>query len=210
MKIDADGHLFNHHDVQFIASPNYDERPPETEVTLLVIHNISLPPGEFGGNGIIELFTNALDPKAHPYYETIATLKVSSHFLIRRNGTVIQFVSCHHRAWHAGPSNWQGKTCCNDFSVGIELEGSDSTPFNEKQYDLLASLTRGLCKSYPIQSIVGHETIAPERKTDPGPYFDWRCYRNLLDNDSSNNTKVEKHNNKFYIAINLINRQNKS
>ncbi len=201
MKIDANGHLFHHDGVQFINSPNYDNRPSGTEITLLVIHNISLPPGEFGGNGIIELFTNTLDPKAHPYYEAIAAFNVSSHFLIRRNGTIIQFVSCRHRAWHAGTSTWQGKNACNNFSVGIELEGSDSVPFSKKQYSVLASLTRCLCKHYPIRSIVGHETIAPDRKTDPGPYFDWQNYRNLLIPDTNNHISIEKHSNKFYIEI---------
>lgn len=170
---------------QFIASPNFDDRvlqpgcadtAPATEngISLIVIHNISLPPGQYGGNGIIELFTNQLNPDEHPYYTQIHTFKVSAHFLIRRNGALIQFVSCLNRAWHAGVSNWQGRERCNDFSVGIELEGSDFEVFEPVQYQTLNHLIAGIRKAYPIQSIVGHSDIAPGRKTDPGPYFDWQ------------------------------------
>lgn len=165
---------------QFIASPNFDERPAEvdsgksTEIKLIVIHNISLPPGEYGGNGIIALFTNQLDADEHPYYAQIHSYKVSAHFLIRRNGALLQFVSCLNRAWHAGQSNWQGRERCNDFSVGIELEGSDFEAFEPAQYLTLNSLIATISQVYPIQSIVGHSDIAPGRKTDPGPYFDWQ------------------------------------
>ncbi len=158
---------------QQIASPNFDARP-NNEISLIVIHNISLPPGQYGGNGIIELFTNQLNPGDHPYYATIHTLRVSAHFLIRRDGTLIQFVSCLARAWHAGQSSWQARERCNDFSVGIELEGSDVEVFEEVQYKTLNKLITCLNNSYPIQAIVGHSDIAPGRKTDPGPYFDWQ------------------------------------
>ena len=160
-----------------IASPNCDERPDGATVCLLVIHNISLPPGEFGGNGIVDLFTNALDPAAHPYYAQIAGLKVSAHFLIRRDGAIVQFVSTEKRAWHAGVSNWNGRDRCNDFSVGIELEGADDCAFEDAQYAALAVLARALCERYPIDGIVGHSDVAPGRKTDPGPCFDWNRFR---------------------------------
>jgi N-acetyl-anhydromuramoyl-L-alanine amidase len=174
--------------IRFILSPNCDERPAGCAISLLVIHNISLPPEEFGGDGVIELFTNRIDPGAHPYYQALRGLKVSAHFFIRRNGETIQFVSCEKRAWHAGESCWQGKSCCNDFSIGVELEGSDTTPFTDLQYLALAALTRTLQSRYPITSIVGHSDIAPGRKTDPGPCFDWERYRAALpgaDNRSS-------------------------
>lgn len=156
----------------YIASPNFDVRPNH-EISIIVIHNISLPPNQYGGNGIIELFTNVLNPNEHPYYAEIYTRKVSSHFLIRRDGSLIQFVSCLNRAWHAGVSNWQGRERCNDFSVGIELEGSDFDAFEPTQYLTLKNLLGSLISRYAIQSIVGHSDIAPGRKTDPGPYFDW-------------------------------------
>lgn len=155
-----------------IASPNFDMRPAD-EISLIVIHNISLPPNQYGGNGIIELFTNCLNPDEHPYYAQIYTQKVSAHFLIRRDGELIQFVSCLHRAWHAGLSNWQGRERCNDFSIGVELEGSDFEAFEEAQYVTLNALLDCLKKSYPIQAITGHSNIAPNRKTDPGPFFEW-------------------------------------
>ncbi|MCX7189267.1 MAG: 1,6-anhydro-N-acetylmuramyl-L-alanine amidase AmpD [Methylotenera sp.] len=157
----------------FIASPNFDLRP-KNEVSLIVIHNISLPPGQYGGEGIIELFTNQLNPNKHPYYAEIYSQKVSAHFLIRRDGKLIQFVSCLNRAWHAGVSNWQNRERCNDFSVGIEMEGSDFEIFESVQYQTLQSLITSLINTYPIQAIVGHSDIAPDRKTDPGPYFDWQ------------------------------------
>lgn len=172
-RIDADGWL---EDCAHIPSPNCDERPDGSGIGLLVIHNISLPPGEFGGDGVSQLFTNTLDASVHPYYATIAGMKVSAHFFIRRDGMIIQFVPCSKRAWHAGESCWQGASRCNDFSIGIELEGSDDTPFEEAQYLALDRLTRVLRSVYPIRGIAGHNDIAPLRKTDPGPCFDWGRY----------------------------------
>jgi N-acetyl-anhydromuramoyl-L-alanine amidase len=166
--------------IRFVPSPNFDERPAGCEINLLVIHNISLPPDEFGGDGVFDLFTNQLDPEAHSYYRSICGLRVSAHFLIRRDGETIQFVPCEKRAWHAGESCWQGRSRCNDYSIGIELEGSDSVPFADVQYNALAALTRALQKQYPITDIAGHSDIAPGRKTDPGPCFDWGRYRSLL------------------------------
>jgi N-acetyl-anhydromuramoyl-L-alanine amidase len=163
-----------------VPSPNWDLRPAGEAVTLLVIHNISLPPGEFGGDGIVRLFTNTLDCGAHPYYETLRGLRVSSHFLIRREGELIQFVPCACRAWHAGASVWNGRERCNDFSIGVELEGADDVPYTEAQYRRLADLTATLKSLYPIADIVGHADIAPGRKTDPGPAFDWAQYRSLV------------------------------
>ncbi|NCS65026.1 MAG: 1,6-anhydro-N-acetylmuramyl-L-alanine amidase AmpD [Hydrogenophilales bacterium CG03_land_8_20_14_0_80_62_28] len=160
-------------DVRHIESANFDDRPVGTPIDLLVIHNISLPPGEFGGDGVIELFTNRLDPAAHPYYRTIEGLRVSAHFFIRRDGELIQFVAADKRAWHAGRSACNGRECCNDFSIGIELEGADDTPFTDAQYESLNGLIGVLCRHYPIGAIVGHSDIAPGRKTDPGPCFDW-------------------------------------
>jgi N-acetyl-anhydromuramoyl-L-alanine amidase len=165
---------------RLIASPNCDDRPRGCAVDLLVIHHISLPPGEFGGPGILQLFTNALDPAAHPYFETIAGTKVSTHFLIRRDGKLLQFVPCAKRAWHAGESSWKGRSRCNDFSIGIELEGTGAAPFTTLQYRRLAALTRALQARYPIRDIVGHSDIAPGRKTDPGPHFDWERYRRMV------------------------------
>ena len=159
-----------------IASPNCDTRPPGTAIDLLVIHNISLPPGKFGGQEIAQLFTNTLDTQAHPYYAQLKGLRVSAHFLIRRSGEMIQFVSCIKRAWHAGASAWDGRAGCNDFSLGIELEGTDTLPFSDRQYAALIRLTRVLQRAYPIRSITGHSDIAPGRKTDPGPEFEWPRY----------------------------------
>jgi AmpD protein len=157
-----------------IASPNFDERPKNCEIDMVVIHNISLPPSQYGNDGIFELFTNKLNPNEHPYYAEVYNAKVSSHFLIRRDGELIQFVACSQRAWHAGASNWKGRECCNDFSIGIELEGSDFEAFEEMQYQSLNTLLTTLKEAYPIQHVVGHSDIAPGRKTDPGPYFDWQ------------------------------------
>ena len=157
-----------------IDSPNCDARPPDTKISLLVIHNISLPPGKFGGPGVEQLFTNQLDPAAHPYYATIHSLRVSSHFFIRRDGELIQFVPCRQRAWHAGASSWRGLERCNDFSIGVELEGSDYQPFSDAQYEQLNGLIQSLRAAYPsLTDVAGHSDIAPGRKTDPGPYFDW-------------------------------------
>jgi AmpD protein len=158
---------------RWVDSPNQDARPDGNDVSLIVIHNISLPPKEYGGEGILQLFTNRLDPLAHPYYATVHELRVSSHFLIRRDGELLQFVSCCQRAWHAGASTWKGRERCNDFSVGIELEGCDEDAFEQTQYETLDRLLAGLMQRYPIQDIVGHSDIAPGRKTDPGPCFDW-------------------------------------
>ena len=170
MHIDPNGLLLG---ARFIPSPNCDARPDKAAPSLIVIHNISLPPDEFGGPGVIELFMNRLGPHAHPYYETIKNLKVSAHFFLRRDGEIIQFVPCTERAWHAGASTWRERERCNDFSIGIELEGSDNMPFTEAQYAQLAELIQALKAAYPILDIVGHANIAPGRKTDPGPYFDW-------------------------------------
>ena len=177
MMIDAAGRV----DVaRFIASPNCDERPSGEAIPLLVIHNISLPPGEFGGDGIERLFTNELDAGAHPYYRTLDDVRVSAHFLIRRMGELVQFVPCAKRAWHAGASAWCGRDRCNDFSIGIELEGADDVPYTDAQYRLLAELALLLRSVYPIGDIVGHSDIAPSRKTDPGPGFDWRRFRSSI------------------------------
>lgn len=172
--------------MHFIASSNCDDRPVGAVIDLLVIHGISLPPGKFGGDAIQALFTNQLDPTAHPYFQTIAHLKVSAHVLILRDGEVIQFVPFQKRAWHAGESSFQERKRCNDFSIGIELEGADTVPYEPIQYRRLAELTRVLMRFYPgitPQRIVGHSDIAPGRKTDPGPAFDWQYFFNLLSND---------------------------
>lgn len=167
--------------VRHIPSPNVDERPLGESIDLLVVHNISLPPGEFGGAGVIDLFTNRLDPEAHPYYAAIKDLRVSAHFFIRRDGELIQFVPCDKRAWHAGISQWCGRERCNDFSIGIELEGTDDLPYTDAQYASLAELTARLKLRYPLRDITGHADIAPDRKTDPGPSFDWARFRSMVD-----------------------------
>ncbi|WP_414648112.1 1,6-anhydro-N-acetylmuramyl-L-alanine amidase AmpD [Castellaniella sp.] len=154
-------------------SPNHDQRPGDEDPSLLVIHNISLPPGVFQGDAIIDFFLNRLDVSAHPWFENIRNLHVSSHFLVRREGTVVQFVPTVLRAWHAGVSSFHGRERCNDFSIGIELEGTDTLPFTEVQYARLTALTAAICTRHPIQWVQGHEHIAPTRKTDPGPAFDW-------------------------------------
>ena len=164
-----------------VPSPNADERPDRAAITLLVVHGISLPPGHFGGTAIAEFFTNRLDPAADPYFVTIASLRVSAHFLIRRNGALIQFVPCARRAWHAGASSWHGHANCNDFSVGVELEGCDDIAYEPAQYRVLARLTRALRRRYPIADVAGHSDIAPGRKTDPGAAFDWDRFRRLVD-----------------------------
>jgi N-acetyl-anhydromuramoyl-L-alanine amidase len=165
---------------KYLASPNCDERPAGCALDLIVVHHISVPPGKFGGPGIAELFTNRLDPSAHPAYAPIARLRVSSHFLIRRDGGLIQFVPCSKRAWHAGESAWRGRARCNDFSIGIELEGTGEIAYTDAQYERLAALTRALQLRYRIADIAGHSDIAPGRKQDPGPSFDWKRYRALL------------------------------
>lgn len=166
--------------VQRMPSPNCDARAADAKIDLLVIHNISLPPGQFGGPFIADLFGNRLDCDAHPYFERLRAMRVSAHFLIRRDGAVIQFVSADERAWHAGVSSFCGRERCNDFSIGVELEGTDTEPFELPQYDALAALTWALQARYPLTDVAGHEHIAPGRKTDPGPFFDWGYYRKSL------------------------------
>lgn len=169
--------------IEFVESPNQDARPDNASVDLLVIHNISLPPNEFGGPYITQLFTNSLRPDDHPYFKDICTLEVSSHFLIRRDGTVIQYVPVTKRAWHAGKSEFCGRQACNNFSIGIELEGADDIPYEDAQYETLVELTRAIQEQFPEitnDHIVGHCDIAPGRKTDPGRSFDWQRYRNAL------------------------------
>lgn len=164
-------------------SPNADERPEDCSVDLLVVHNISLPPGRFGGGYIDDLFLNRLDPTAHPYFAEIADLRVSTHLLIRRDGGLTQFVALDRRAWHAGQSSFCGRSACNDYSVGIELEGTDESPFTEAQYIQLCDVSCAIRAYFPaigIDRIVGHSDIAPGRKTDPGPCFDWAGFRQRL------------------------------
>jgi AmpD protein len=169
-----------HPGASVVPSPNFDPRPEGVAIDLIVIHSISLPPGQYGGPGIEQLFTNQLDPAAHPYYAQIAGLKVSSHFLIKRDGALVQFVPVAQRAWHAGVSNWQGRERCNDFSIGIELEGDDDTPFEPVQYQTLQGLLKSLVDLWPIKAITSHAHIAPVRKTDPGPCFDWSQVESLF------------------------------
>lgn len=159
--------------MRIVESPNFDDRPPNTEVTLVVLHSISLPPGEYGGDWIERLFTNRLDPAAHPYFREIEGMKVSAHFLIRRDGGLLQFVPVHRRAWHAGASSWRGRKACNDFSIGVELEGADDGPFEEPQYQALQSLIARLRTALPLRDIAAHSDVSPGRKTDPGPGFAW-------------------------------------
>lgn len=162
-----------------IPSPNYGPRPDGVVIDLAVIHSISLPPGVYGGNEIVQLFTNQLDWTAHPYFEQIRGAEVSAHFVIRRTGELLQFVSVLDRAWHAGRSTWQGRDNCNDYSVGIELEGLEDTPFEPPQYATLASLLDALSLAWPITQIAGHEHVAPGRKRDPGSAFDWTLLQAL-------------------------------
>jgi AmpD protein len=162
-----------------IPSPNCDSRPPGSRISLLIIHGISLPPGEFGGPWIVELFTNRLNTAAHPYFAQLAGQRLSPHFLIRREGSLAQFVPCSLRAWHAGVSSWRGVDRCNDFSIGVELEGADDVAYTDAQYLTLCALTRALRRRYQIRDIAGHSQVAPGRKTDPGPSFDWKRYRKM-------------------------------
>lgn len=169
--------------VRRLPSAHCDARPPHSEIELVVVHAISLPPGQFGGGCVEDLFLGRLDCSAHPYYEALRGLRVSAHFLVARDGALTQFVSCAARAWHAGQSQWQGRTACNDFSVGIELEGCDTLAFTDRQYDVLVSLVERLCRCYPhldAGRVVGHSDVAPGRKTDPGPCFDWPRLRGAL------------------------------
>ncbi len=170
-------------DVRRVDSPNFDARPPGAGLDLIVVHGISLPPGAFGGPWIEQLFTNVLPPDEHPYFATISDLRVSSHVLIRRDGELTQFVSFRDRAWHAGKSSFAGREACNDFSIGIELEGADTIPYEDAQYRVLANLVAALCATYPTLSperLVGHSDVSPGRKTDPGPAFDWPRARRLV------------------------------
>jgi AmpD protein len=174
--IDSGGWLGS---ARWVPSPNFDERPQEVVIDTLVIHHISLPSGRFGNGAIDQFFLNQLDPTADPYFAEIAHLKVSSHFLINRAGQVTQYVSTKAKAWHAGVSCLDGREKCNDFSIGIELEGNGETPFEPEQYKSLAKLTKLLEQTFPIRFIVGHSDIAPGRKTDPGPNFDWSAFVSL-------------------------------
>jgi len=168
----------------YIASPNFDSRPAGVEADLIVVHGISLPPDEFGGPWIDRLFTNTLPAEVHPYFAQIASLRVSSHLVIRRDGALTQFVKFTDRAWHAGESLYEGRQACNDFSIGVEMEGADTIAYEEAQYAALADAIAALCAAYPRLSparLVGHSDIAPGRKTDPGPAFDWPRARRLID-----------------------------
>lgn len=181
MQLNPETGLFS--GVEQQPSPNCDQRPSGEPVDLLVVHAISLPPGQFGGPYITDLFCNRLDPEAHPYFRDIYQLEVSAHLLVRRDGEVIQYVPLNQRAWHAGKSCFQGREACNTFSIGIELEGCDDQPFESVQYQVLATLTREIMGAYPAitaDHIVGHSDIAPGRKTDPGPCFDWDHFRAIL------------------------------
>jgi AmpD protein len=161
-------------------SPNFGPRPEGASVDLVVLHSISLPPGEYGGDAIEQLFLNRLDWDAHPYYRQIRGLQVSAHFLVRRGGETVQYVSCDARAWHAGRSQWRGRDNCNDFSIGIELEGLEGEAFEPAQYAALVPLLRAIRERYPLHEVVGHEHVAPGRKIDPGPGFDWAALRTAL------------------------------
>ena len=170
--------------VRQVLSPHFDARPSGALPELLVVHGISLPPGEFGGAWIDRLFTGTLPGDAHPYFREIAGQRVSAHALIRRDGQIVQYVPFGGRAWHAGQSAWRGRTGCNDFSIGVELEGTDDMPYTDAQYEALAALSAALIATYPslsAQTIAGHSEVSPGRKTDPGPSFDWARFRALLD-----------------------------
>ena len=171
-----------------LASPNQNDRPDNQGIDLLVIHNISLPPGPFGGHCIADLVLNRLDCNAHPFFDQLRALTVSSHFFIRRDGSLFQFVSADKRAWHAGVSSFKGREGCNDFSVGVELEGTDFVSFEPEQYETLVSLTDALRRRYSLKTITGHQHIAPVRKTDPGPFFDWQLYKKMLGETSTSET----------------------
>ena len=179
--IDLATHRLNN--TKFVASPNFNDRPLGEEISLLVIHSISLPPAEFGNGYIEQFFTNRLKPDLHPYFEEICDLTVSAHIVIARNGDITQYVAFDKRAWHAGQSCFNGRSHCNDFSIGVELEGFDTVPYTEEQYAALNQLVAALIQVYPhitAERIVGHSDIAPGRKTDPGPYFDWQRFRDFL------------------------------
>lgn len=170
-------------DVRQVLSPHFDARPAGVLPELIVVHGISLPPGEFGGPWIDRLFTGGLPPDAHPYFKDVARARVSAHVLIPRDGTIVQYVPFGQRAWHAGQSYYRGRPACNDFSIGIELEGTDDIPYTDAQYIQLAALVEALLATYPslsVDHIAGHSDIAPGRKTDPGPSFDWARWRSIL------------------------------
>jgi AmpD protein len=181
ISIDVESGLIR--DARQVPSINCDDRPPGCEPVLIILHCISLPPGEFGGQWIDLFFSNQLDPNAHSYFREIADQRVSSHLLIRRDGELVQYVPLGKRAWHAGESCFDGRTKCNDFSIGIELEGEDDVPYSDEQYDVLCRTISMLCDAFPSlvdAPVVGHSDVAPERKTDPGPAFDWLRFRNQL------------------------------
>ncbi len=184
LKLDSDTGLVQ--EARKLVSPNYDQRPNPDDISLLVIHNISLPPGQFGGSEVEQFFCNNLDCESDSYFTQIQDLKVSSHFYIRRDGELVQFVPVHERAWHAGESCYEGRERCNDYSVGIELEGTDDMPYTDKQYGCLAGLVRCLidaCPGMSEQGIAGHSDIAPGRKTDPGEYFDWSRLHQMIESN---------------------------
>jgi len=160
-----------------LPSPNFNARPRDERITLAVVHSISLPPGRYGGNEVERLFTNRLDPSEHPYFEGLRDLRVSAHFFVRRDGRTLQFVSCDERAWHAGVSLWEGREQCNDFSIGIELEGLEGDLFEPAQYAALVCLLRTISRRYPLDAVVGHEHVSPGRKADPGSGFAWHMLR---------------------------------
>jgi AmpD protein len=177
MRLSREGRLEG---VRFVASPNADERPDGEAIRLLVVHGIGLPPRCFGGDAVLRLFANALEGDEHPELLAVARLRVSAHFLVRRGGEIVQFVECGRRAWHAGVSRWRERERCNDFSIGVELEGADDVEYTEAQYRALGRLGFFLAAAYPLEDVVGHSDIAPGRKTDPGPGFDWRHARSFL------------------------------
>jgi AmpD protein len=170
MRLGPDGRIAR---ARYVASPNCDARPAGAQISLLLLHSISLPPGEFGGDAVERLFTNRLDAAAHPYYRGLAQLRVSAHFFVRRDGALAQFVPVQRRAWHAGASRWRGAERCNDFSVGVELEGTDAAGFAPAQYRCVIALARALTARLPLRACAAHSDVAPGRKTDPGAHFDW-------------------------------------
>lgn len=180
-QLDHAGHWLK--GVRRVPSPNCDERPAGTDISLVVIHGISLPPGKYGGGHVDRLFTNTLDPAAHPYFAEVCSLKVSAHLLVDRRARLTQYVPFHLRAWHAGESTFRGRAACNDFSIGIELEGCDDQPYEPRQYAAAASIVKVLMRRWPailLENVVGHSDVAPGRKTDPGSAFDWAHFRGRL------------------------------
>jgi len=198
LSINAEGWC---NDIACATCTNFDARPLDAVISLLVIHNISLPPGQFGGEHIEALFANKLDYAAHPYFEQLRDLKVSAHFLVRRTGLALQFVSTNERAWHAGLSQFDGRERCNDFSIGIELEGSDDQTFTDAQYQTLVNLTSALASRHPLTHVAGHEHIAPGRKTDPGPFFDWQRYQAEFDAHDKKSVSHVKSKRSLYFPV---------